>query len=65
MVLMGEGREGAQETSLSPMGCRGGGMFRVHTFMDYTRKNWQGLGWGYSVQGNVAKGYLANLRKKR
>lgn len=40
-------------------------MFRVHTFMDYTRKNWQGLGWGYYVQESIAQGYLANLRKKR
>lgn len=38
MVLMGEGGEGAQETSLSPMGCRGDRQLRVPTFMDCTRQ---------------------------
>lgn len=40
MVLMGVGGEGAQETSLSPMGCGGVRLLRVHTFTDWMRQSW-------------------------
>lgn len=64
MVLMGEGGEGAQETSLSPMGCGGHRLLRAHTFVDCTRHDWQGPEWGYSAQESVARGCLAKLRKR-
>lgn len=40
MALMGEGGEGAQGTSLSPMGCEGDRQLRDPTFMDCTRQAW-------------------------
>lgn len=40
MVLMGEGEEGAQGTSLSPMGCGGDRQLRDPAFMDCTRQAW-------------------------
>lgn len=46
MVLMGEDGEGAQETSLSPVGCGGGQKLRVSTFVDCTRQAWSRVGVG-------------------
>lgn len=56
MVLMGEGGEGAPETSLGPVGLGRGRELRVPTFMDCARQAWSLAGVGATERNSGVSG---------